>query len=130
MKVEAWFLVGLAVFFGLVGTVYWFLSYEDAGSVMLAGTALLGLLPGGYYLWWSRRMSPRPEDRSDATIASGASVIGAFPSTSLWPFVAGLGFALVALALIFGLWTALPGFSLVFTAMVGFIRESRRGGAV
>ncbi len=130
MKVEAWFLVGLAVFFGLVGAVYWFLSYEDAGSVMLAGTALLGLLPGGYYLWWSRRMSPRPEDRSDATIASGASVIGAFPSTSLWPFVAGLGFALVALALIFGLWTALPGFSLVFTAMVGFIRESRRGGAV
>jgi hypothetical protein len=130
VKVEAWFLVGLAVFFGLVGTVYWFLSYEDAGSVMLAGTALLGLLPGGYYLWWSRRMSPRPEDRSDATIASGASVIGAFPSTSLWPFVAGLGFALVALALIFGLWTALPGFSLVFTAMVGFIRESRRGGAV
>ncbi len=56
MKVEALFLLFLGVFFGLVGLVYWFWSYEDGGSVMLLGTALLGFLPGLYYFFWHRRM--------------------------------------------------------------------------
>src|SRR5579871_3907126 len=47
------FLIGIGVFFGIIGLVYWFFSYEDGGFLMLIGTTLLGLFPGSYYLWWS-----------------------------------------------------------------------------
>ena len=130
MRIEALFLIGIAVFFGIVGTGYWFWSYEQGGTVMLAGTTILGLLPGGYYFWWSRRMKPRPEDRTDATMEEGAGVIGSFPSSSIWPFVLGMGLFLMVLSIVFGLWFIAPGAALVISAVIGVTVESRRGGTI
>lgn len=130
MKVEARVLIVIGVFFAIVGLVYWFWSLEQGGTAMLAGSAALGIVPGGYYLWWSRRMKPRAEDRKDATVAEGAGVIGAFPSSSVWPFVLGLAASLVALSLVFGFWTAAVGFVLAIFAVAGYVVESRRGGLV
>ena len=130
MRVEAFLLIGVAVFFALVGVIYWFWGYEQGGTMMLIGTTLLGLLPGIYYFWWSRRMVPRPEDRSDASIEDGAGVIGAFPDSSIWPFVLGMGLFLVVLSVVFGLWLLAPGMALVVSAAIGVTVESRRGGTV
>ncbi|MGH9017131.1 MAG: aa3-type cytochrome oxidase subunit IV [Acidimicrobiales bacterium] len=130
MRIEALFLIGIAVFFGIVGAIYWFWSYEQGGTVMLIGTTILGLMPGSYYMWWSRRMKPRPEDRTDATVADGHGVIGSFPNSSVWPFVLGMGLFLVVLSLVFGLWLLAPGAALVISALVGVTAESRRGGTV
>ena len=91
MKVNGAFLAVIGIFFGIIGLVYWFTAYEDAGFLMLIGSALLGLLPGGYYLWWSRRMRPLEGDVPDATIADGAGVIDSFPGSSIWPFLLGHG---------------------------------------
>jgi hypothetical protein len=55
-------------------------------------------------------------------------VVGYFPSSSIWPFVFGVGAALVAVALVFGFWTALPGFFMVIAAALGIVSESRHGG--
>ena len=120
----------MAAFFGVVGLFYWFTAYEQGGFVMLVGTTILGFLPGSYYLWWSRRMKPRPEDRTDATLADGAGVIGSFPASSIWPFVLGMGLFLVMLSVVFGLWLIAPGAALVISAAIGVTVESRRGGAV
>ncbi len=130
MRIEALFLLGIGVFFGLVGTVYWFTAYEDGGTMMLVGTCLLGLLPGSYYFYWHRRMGARPEDRPDAEIADGEGTISSFPGSSIWPFVLGMGAFICALALVFGFWLILPGLGLIFTALVGVTAESRRGGRV
>lgn len=138
MRVEALLLIGVAIFFALVGAVYWVWGFhggvgigpEQGGTMMLIGTTLLGLLPGGYYFWWSRRMKPRPEDRDDASIEDGAGVIGSFPDSSVWPFVLGMGLFLVMLSIVFGLWLLAPGLALVISAAVGVTVESRRGGAV
>lgn len=130
MKVEAFTLLAIGVFMGIVCGIYWFLSYETSGTMMLLGATLLGFVPGAYYFWWSRRMKPRPEDDASATQADGAGVVAAFPSTSIWPFVIGLGAAAIALSLVFGIWTASIGFALGFAALLGVIRESRRGGAI
>ncbi len=130
MKIESYVLLFMAAFGAVICAVYWFTSYEDAGSIMLGAFGLLGLLPGGYYYWWSRRMSPRPEDDPEATQAQGAGVVGAFPSTSIWPFVLGAAALLIALSLVFGFWTAIFGFTLAVSAVIGVIVESRRGGVL
>ena len=143
MKIESAFLIGVGVFFGCVGLIYWFLSYEDGGFLMLLGSCALGFLPGLYYFFWNRRfhghkyffwgktdrvVGDRPEDRSDATIADGAGVISSFPGSSIWPFTLGMGAFVLVLSLVFGVWLALIGVSLILTALVGVTAESRRGG--
>ncbi len=130
MKAEGTVLLVIGAFFGVVAIVYWFWSGETSGTAMLTGAFLLGLLPGSYYLWWSRRMRPRPEDDPHAEREEGAGVVGAFPSSSIWPFVLGLSAASVGLALVFGSWTAIVGFVVAAAAVIGVIRESRRGGVV
>jgi hypothetical protein len=130
MKVEGTVLLVIAVFFAIVAAIYWVWSGEQSGTAMLIGTSLLGLLPGSYYFWWSRRMKPRPEDDPHAEREEGAGVVGAFPSSSIWPFCLGLAAASVALSLVFGFWTAIVGFTIATIAVLGVIRESRRGGVV
>ncbi|MGH9292388.1 MAG: aa3-type cytochrome oxidase subunit IV [Acidimicrobiales bacterium] len=130
MKVEAFVMLFVAIFFGIVCGVYWFTSYETSGTLMLLGTCLLGALPGCYYLWWSRRMQPRAQDDPNASRDDGAGVVGAFPSSSIWPFILGIGAASVALSLVFGFWSAIFGFVLAIATIIGVIRESRRGGLV
>jgi hypothetical protein len=130
MRIEAAFLLFLGCFFGLVGIVYWFWSYEDGGTMMLAGTSALGFLPGSYYFFWHRRMGKRLEDRDDASITEGAGVIDSFPGSSIWPFVLGMGAFFTVLALVFGMWLIFIGVGLILTALVGVTAESRRGGHV
>jgi hypothetical protein len=129
MRIEALFLLFLGAFFGLVGLVYWFWSYEDGGGVMLLGATLLGFLPGSYYFFWHRRMGNRLEDR-DAEIAEGAGEIDSFPSSSIWPFVMGMGAFTTVLGLVFGIWFLFLGVPLILTALTGVTAESRRGGHV
>jgi hypothetical protein len=130
MRVEAIILLFLGLFFGIVGIVYWFWSYEDAGTAMLVGTCTLGFLPGSYYYYWHRRMGARVEDRDDASIEEGAGEINSFPGTSIWPFVMGMGAFFTVISLVFGIWLIFPGISLILTALVGVTAESRRGGHV
>jgi hypothetical protein len=145
MKIEGLFLVGVGVFFGCVGLIYWFLSYDDGGGLMLLGTCLLGLVPGLFYFYWHRRflgskyffwgkldrvVGERPEDRPDATIESGAGIISTFPGSSIWPFILGMGAFVLVLALVFGTWLLPPGVALIVSALIGVTAESRRGGHV
>ncbi|MGH9170077.1 MAG: aa3-type cytochrome oxidase subunit IV [Acidimicrobiales bacterium] len=136
MKVEGKVLLGIGAFFGVVGTIYWITTYhygnhwEASGTLMLFGTMLLGLVPGGYYFWWSKRMKPRPEDDPNATHEGSTGIVAVFPSSSVWPFFIGLAATLVCIGLVFGIWTAAVGVPLAFIAVTGIIRESRRGGAV
>lgn len=143
MKVESWLLLFIGIFFGFIAIAYWFLSYEDGGSVMLLGSCFFGFLPGLYYFFWHRRFKgskyyffgrtntkvERAEDRDDATIADGAGVIASFPGSSIWPFVLGMGAFVFLLSLVFGIWLTFVGVSLIVTALIGGTVESRRGGS-
>jgi hypothetical protein len=129
-RVEALVYLGVAFFFALVCAAYWFTSYEHAGSVMLVLTAFLGFLPGAYLFWWGQHMPPRAEDAEGAELEDGAGTVGAFPSSSIWPFVMGVGAAFTALAFVFGPWWGVLGGALVVGTLVGYTLESRRGGYV
>jgi Cytochrome c oxidase subunit IV len=130
MKLEARLLIALGAFFAAMTAVYWTWSLENAGGVMMMAGALLCFLPGSYYFWWSRRMKTRPEDDANATPAATAGVVGAFPGTSIFPFVLGMGAFFTVLALVFGVWMLIPGLGLAFWAILGATSEGRRGGQV
>jgi hypothetical protein len=129
VKVEAYFLIFLGLFGAGIAAIYWWTSYDDGGAIMLVGFALLGLFPGTYYYWWHRRMGTRPEDDPKAERAAGQGFVGYFPGSSIWPFVFGMGALGVALALVFGFWTAIFGIFLAISAVIGIIVESRHAGA-
>jgi Cytochrome c oxidase subunit IV len=125
MKVESFFYLGVTAFFVVIGTIYWFTSYEDAGTTMLAASSLLGLFAGGYLLLQSRRFPPRPEDRPDATLADGAGPVDQFPASTIWPFVFGFGATVFATGFVFGIWVVLGGAIVLVLGIVGMIRQSR-----
>jgi uncharacterized membrane protein len=135
VKVESYFLLFLAAFGGVCAFVFWAVGLGDlyrtitsGGTIMLVAVGLLGLLPGSYYFWWSRRMTPRAEDDPHADRSAGAGVVAVFPSSSIWPFVIGVAALLVVLSMVFGFWTAIVGFFLAIAGVIGVIRESRHGG--
>src|ERR1700730_13619698 len=110
MKVETQ-VVGLGmVFLAVIGAIYWFTSYEDAGTTLLVVGALAYLLLAGYLYLQSRRLGGRrPEDREVAAPADSRGPVGFFPAASVWPVALGLGVALGALGLVFGPWFAAIG---------------------
>ena len=69
-------------------------------------------------------------DHEDATLADGAGEIDAFPGSSIWPFVLGLGAFFAMMALVFGVWLMFLGVPLILTALTGVTAESRRGGEI
>lgn len=125
MKVESLFYLGVTAFFVVIGTIYWFTSYEDAGTTMLAASSLLGLLAGGYLLFQARKYPPRPEDRPDATLADGAGPVDRFPASTVWPFVFGFGATVLATGFVFGIWVVLGGAIVLVLGVIGLIRQSR-----
>ena len=125
MKVEAYFFLGVTAFFVVIGVIYWFTSYEDAGTTMLAACALLGVLAGGYLLLTSRRIAPRPEDRADATMAEGAGARTEFPAASIWPFALAFGATALATGFVFGVWVIVLGGTVFALAAIGYVAESR-----
>lgn len=125
MRVESFFYLGVTAFFVVIAGIYWFTSYEDAGTVMLVSSSLLGLLAGGYLLFQATKFPPRPEDRPDATLAEGAGPVDEFPASTIWPFVFGLGATILATGLVFGVWVILAGGIVFGLGLVGLIRQSR-----
>jgi hypothetical protein len=125
MRTESRIFLGVTSFFVVIGTLYWFLSYEDAGAVMLAASACLGLLAGGYLFLQSRRYPLRPEDREEATVAEGAGPVDEFPTSSIWPIGIAFGSTMLATGLVFGLAVVLLGGGLFLISSIGMVLESR-----
>jgi hypothetical protein len=127
MKFEWKLIVGSAVFLGVVYAIYWFTSYEDAGSVMLLFSACAYLMLGSFLLmqWRRRKSHPRPEDdpRADQTPAD----LGFFPSASIWPAGIGLGAIFIGFALIWGNWYFLIALPLILGSIIGFSVEAEAG---
>ncbi len=125
MRTQGIIFLGTGAFFVVICAVYWFTSYEPAGTVMLGVCVGLALIPGLYLLWWSRRVQALPEDRPDAEPDDAVGKIGSFPESSVWPLILAGGAAMVGVGLVFGVWAALPGAVLVVLSFVGASLESR-----
>jgi hypothetical protein len=106
-----------------ISILYWFLSYEEAGTVMLALSGALALTVSGYLGW------TKPSHRTSVDQADPASDEEPwFPAASGWPFALGIGLVLVANGLLLGLWLLLPAAAFLAYALAGFIQQSRVRG--
>jgi hypothetical protein len=124
VKTEWRLFAGAGGFLALTGSIYWFVSYEHAGTTMLALAVLGVFMVAGWLFLWSRRIGARPEDRPDASPADGAEDIGYFPSSSIWPFVIGCGAMVMSIALVFGVWLGLTGAVITLVGIVGYACEA------
>jgi hypothetical protein len=101
VKVEAAIFNIIAFFCVVAAVVYGVWAKEPIGTTALVLSAGLTGLIGGFFLFVSRRIDARPEDRKDAEIADGSGELGFFSPGSYWPFAIGLSAALMGLALAF-----------------------------
>jgi hypothetical protein len=123
MKVEGYLFAFLAAFLLVVTPIYWFLSFETAGTTMLTLSIGLAFMIGYYLLFTARRMEARPEDRPDAEVSEGAGEVGFFPPHSWWPIALAGAFSITLIGLVIGPFLALIGFGLVAFAAAGFLFE-------
>jgi hypothetical protein len=139
VKVEARLFLGLAVFFWLAAIGYgiWSslpnsFSHGNVEPVGLAGLILSGGLvgiPGGFFWFVSRRIDPRPEDRSEAVIPEAAGDLGFFSPGSYWPVTLAGAATVTGLGLGFSqVWLVIVGVLFLMFAIGGLLFEYYIGG--
>jgi hypothetical protein len=115
-----------AVFVGVEAAIYWFTSYEDAGTVLLILGAGMYAILAGYLFVQSRRLAePRPEDSEDGATAADDTTVGYFPAASVWPAAMALGAVVAALGLVFGFWFFIIAAILFVGAIIGYAVEAQ-----
>ena len=128
---EILYFAGIGLYGSGIGIVYWLVTREVAGFVLLttfgaasAGFALvlLASLPEG-----DRETSYEP-DQPDARRVEGAfgTLTGRIPSGSLAPLEVGFGIAVSSLSLAFGIWMLLAGIVPILAGAYGWIRSTER----
>jgi hypothetical protein len=107
--------LGVAAFIAVIGVVYWFASYEPAGTTMLGLSAALAALCGIYLRVQSEGTAVEPHDEEHY-----------LPHSSVWPFAIAVGALLAANGLIVGLGYAIPGIVVLAVSVGGLVSQSRR----
>lgn len=132
MAEEVRFFGRLSLYALAVGAVYWFLSYEAAGTVMLVG---FGVATGVAFVVL-RRGSPAAQDgarEDDEGPADPARPDGPFgdesapiPTRSSAPLVVGFGIAVISLSGAFGPWFLLAGAVPLLVGATDWLRSAGR----
>jgi len=117
---------GIATFMTVIGAVYWVVSYEEAGTTMLALAAGLAGLIGGWLYLQDRRRPAEPTDDERAAGEVAPDEAAYLPAASVWPLGVAVAAALTLNGLIVGWPFAVPGALLLVLAMAGFVSEGRR----
>ena len=140
MKVEARLFLGVAVFLWIAAIFYgiWSaqpnsFSHGHVEPVGVAGLILSGgllAIPGGFFWFVSRRIDPRPEDRSDAEIAEAAGDYGFFSPGSYWPVTVAAAATMMGVALAFvQIWLLVVGIVFLLFPVGGLLFEYYIGGS-
>lgn len=125
MRTASKVLLASAVFSGVIGTVYWFVAYEIAGTIFLGAMAASLLFAAAFAARGARGPIPA-EDRPLATLKEAAGEeVGPFTEGSLWPVFLGAGSLLLVAGLIYGVWVLALGMLISAAAILGMTREGR-----
>ena len=113
---------GIAAFIAVIAVVYWFVSYEHAGTTFLGLAAVMVMITGAYVAF-PRKAVPDTGDHEPGHDPHDGVW---FPEASIWPFAIGAGMVLVANGLLIGIWLLIPAVIFLGWALAGMIRQGRR----
>lgn len=126
MRTATWMMLALFAFGAISGTIYWFVTYEPAGTLLLWSFSLMPLIVAGYLVLHGAVRVRTLEDDPDATPDRAAGQeLGTFPAASTWPLVLVLGSITVGASLVYGLLLLPVGLAVTALAVLGLMRESR-----
>ena len=119
-------MLALFAFGAISGTIYWFVTYEPAGTFLLWSFSLMPLIVAGYLVLHGGVRARAMEDDSDASPERAAGEeLGTFPVASVWPLVLVLGSIAAAASLVYGLLLLPVGLGAMALAVLGLMRESQ-----
>lgn len=127
MRIEAWTIGAVGIFFAIVSPIYWFASGDPTGTSALAMTTLLASLLTFYLAVVARQIPDRPEDQSEGEIVEGAGELGFFPPYSWWPLFCASALAVIVLGVVIGWWLFIIGAGIGAVCVCGFVFEYYRG---
>ena len=135
MKTNVVLMWVLGAYFLVIGVIYIVWNHLAGHAfdpvptlAILLSAGLAGLI--GFYLNAVNRSQGGillPEDNLTADIDDGDPEIGYFSPWSWWPFILGLGGAIVFLGLAVGVWVSLFAIPVVLIALAGWSFEYYRG---
>ena len=141
MAEEFRFFLRTGVWVVIAGVVYWLLSYELSGTVLL-GALLLGILAflgvglalaqtrpvaegSGVLAWLNRVIGFHERADAPAPLEAGPELV---PSSSSSPIISAAAVILIGLGLIFGSWLIVPGVVLLVIGGIGWLTQLDRYG--
>jgi hypothetical protein len=127
VKVGGWSFALGAIFFLLVGGIYYYVSGDEIGTTALVMTGGLAFLVAFYVLYTDKRLDGLPEDRANAEVDEADPEYGFYSPHSWWPLPVGFAAMLIALGFIFAAWLVVLGVSVLMIAVIGWLFEYYRG---
>ncbi|MGV1003487.1 MAG: cytochrome c oxidase subunit 4 [Candidatus Nanopelagicales bacterium] len=127
MKLVSKLFIGGAAFYLLVAGIYWMMSHDEAGALVLVFTAGLSAMIGFYLLVTSRRMPETPEDQNDAEVDWADPDYGHFSPYSWAPLMVGAAAAITFAGLAVGIWMVALGLVAVIMTSAFWLFEYYRG---
>ncbi|MDY0812696.1 cytochrome c oxidase subunit 4 [Kitasatospora purpeofusca] len=123
MRAESYLFAGVALFFAVTASIYGWFADEPAGKAVLVIAFLMSALVAFFFWTQHTRRGQRPQDRTDAEIATGAGPLEFLPPHSYYPALTAAGTALLALGVVYALWMVLVGVGLLAPGIAGFVFE-------
>jgi hypothetical protein len=142
---ELRFFLRTALYSAVIGTIYWFVSHEVAGSVLLvfvvfSALSFVGVVGGHVRQARDEIVPPRSaglgrlsgtvirlfgfEEHAGSTSSEPlAAGLDPIPIGSIWPLLAGVAAVFLLLGLVYGPWLLLPGIVLAATTVWGWVGQ-------
>jgi len=138
---EIRFFLRTAIYTLTITVIYWFLSYEIAGSALLLslGLSAIFFVVVGFVMIRHAKEDPLPEDTHRANVLQrtlgfdepeGETVRPPLaledepiPSSSIWPLATAIAALLLGLGLIYGGWIWGPGIGIAIVALWGWVTQ-------
>lgn len=127
MRAETIVFLMLAAFFAILTPIYWFMSYDAAGTAGLTLSFFMSVILAGYLGRIARRIDDRPEDKREAEVIEGAGEVDFFPPHSIYPLFCALALSFAFLGIVVGWWLTFIASPLGLVALTGLVYQYYRG---